>query len=78
MSDYLTHHEYTPGPSVDEPVREPSSPEKYRCLACDWFGSGGLAAYDHHRIAHHPIGLTYNPALGPVSFSCCSRKARTS
>jgi hypothetical protein len=78
MSDYFTHPSSHPDWSGDPDPDPPPSPRlAYRCLACNWTGSGGLSAFEHHLTSgHHQIGLRDAPAYGPVWFTCCAPFAK--
>lgn len=75
MSGRITHpasfHE--PQPQEDDrPGLEPNASRglAYVCARCGWTGTGGVKAFDHHRIDHHDIELRDLPGR-TVSFSCC-------
>lgn len=78
MSDYLTYPSSMPEPEQWNGSQAHNDPgagsQAHRCLDCEWFGHGP-GAYRHHAENHHRIELTYAPALGVVSFSCCSGSA---
>lgn len=54
----------------DEPSRV-----AYRCVqpGCGWKGRLAIAAYDHHRDAHHPIEFGHGIR---AQFSCCDSHLR--
>lgn len=63
----------------DEPILDGPTvrARHYRCLACDWTGTG-RTAYAHHRQQHHPIVLRDAPQYGPIPFTCCATQQKAS
>lgn len=55
-----------------EPDDEPSYGHGgYKCLDCDWVGSGA-SAYTHHQQQHHRIAYKVKPEI-VLKFSCCDK-----
>lgn len=54
--------------------RADGKPDTFRCLVCDWRGTGVLARSDHwQETQHRPIVDSHDPRYGPQRGMPCAR-----